>query len=127
MRKRTNLMISESSPSHLLKEYIQFLSYNRAIFPGIKPRPWGQDFSRSELDLIQLELSRLVDRANDKTDQLLIRTFNRLGQPGFHLHWFVIQFQADIVRLLTPSIDLSTLYDPVLAAVSLTIEQVEYL
>lgn len=85
----------------LLKEYIKTLVATDVEFPGILPRSWGNEFSRTELTAIYFTLKFVIKSANPKTQVPLLMAFKNVHHPGMNMHWFLCDFSAEIIPLLT--------------------------
>ena len=86
--------------TELLKEYIKTLATSECVLPGVRPRQWGKEFSRSELDSIYSCLKFLLKTANPAVDGVIIDDFREIGKPGMYLHWFVFRHWQEITQLL---------------------------
>ena len=85
----------------LLKEYIKTLIAAEVIFPGILPRQWGNEFSRTELQAIHFTLKFVLKTADDpQTRESLAKAYKQVEEPDLNLHWFLCDFWEDIVPLL---------------------------
>ncbi|MVM28522.1 hypothetical protein GO755_00660 [Spirosoma sp. HMF4905] len=87
--------------TNLLKEYIKTLVATEVDFPGILPRQWGNEFSRSELVAIHFTLKFVLETDKLKTGAVLLREFKNVNYTAMNLHWFLCDFWPEIVPLLT--------------------------
>ena len=94
--------------TELLKEYVKTLAASECVLPGVGPRQWGKEFSRSELDSIYSCLKFLLKTANPAVEKVLIDDFREIGKPGMYLHWFVFRHWQDIIQLLVTHPTLSS-------------------
>lgn len=85
----------------LLKEYIKTLVVTEVDFPGIQPRKWGNEFSRTELQAIHFTLKFVLKTASPKIAPILLNAFKDVDHPGMNMHWFLCDFWPEIVPLLT--------------------------
>ncbi|QMW04560.1 hypothetical protein [Spirosoma foliorum] len=81
----------------LLKEYIKTLIATEVEFPGVLPRGWGNEFSRSELDSIHYTLSFVLTTASPQTASSLLFAFRGTNNT----HWILCNYWPEIVPLLT--------------------------
>ncbi|WP_179950490.1 hypothetical protein [Spirosoma aerolatum] len=85
----------------LLKEYIKTLVATEVEFPGVLPRGWGNEFTRTELSAIYFTLKFVLKSAEPKTRLILMDAFKNVNHPGMNMHWFLCDFWSEIVPLLT--------------------------
>ncbi len=88
------------SQTELLKEYVKTLTASKCVLPGVSPRQWGKEFSKSELDSIYSCLRFLIKTANPTVGRVLIDDFREIGKPSMYLHWFVFRHWQEIIQLL---------------------------
>ncbi len=86
--------------TELLKEYVKTLASTECVLPGVSPRQWGKEFSKSELDSIYSCLKFLLKTANPAVEKDLVDNFREIGKPGMYLHWFVFRHCQEIMQLL---------------------------
>lgn len=84
----------------LLKQYIKTLIAPDAIFPGIAPRQFENEFSRTELEAIYFCLTFVVKQANPVNHQALISGFKRVHKPNLAMHWFLRAFWRQLVSII---------------------------
>jgi hypothetical protein len=85
----------------LLKEYIKTLIAAEVEFPGILPRSWGNEFSRSELEAIRFTLSFVLKTATPQADPSLLGICKSANMSDTNMHWVLCNFWPQIVPLLT--------------------------
>lgn len=92
----------------LLKEYIKTLIASEVVFPGTLPRQWGKEFSKDELEDINLGLKLILRMADPSIDKDLLREFKRVDASGTYIHWFLCNHWRKIVQLMAEYPYLST-------------------
>ena len=91
-------MLTNTSQTTLLKEYIKTLIATEVVFPGLLPRQWGKEFSKAELQAIYLGLKFVINTANPQIRKALILEFMSVDEST--LHWFLCNFWRDIVDMM---------------------------
>ncbi|WP_020601897.1 hypothetical protein [Spirosoma spitsbergense] len=94
-------MPQASCPLTLLKEYIKSLVATQRIFPNIIPRPFGKDYTRSELNTIYQALKTALERPHPAINKQLVLDFKKIGTPKRYLHWFLGRHWEALVDILT--------------------------
>jgi hypothetical protein len=84
----------------LLKEYIKTLIADEVVFPGTLPRKWGKEFSKAELEDINLGLKMILKVADPGLDKALLREFKRVDESGAYIHWFLYNNWRKVVQLM---------------------------
>ncbi|MVM32199.1 hypothetical protein GO755_19280 [Spirosoma sp. HMF4905] len=84
----------------LLKEYIKTLIASEVVFPGTLPRQWGKEFTKAELEDVNIGLKMILRIADPITDKALIREFKRVDESGAYIHWFLYNNWRKIVQLM---------------------------
>ncbi|GAB4023656.1 hypothetical protein GCM10028808_74540 [Spirosoma migulaei] len=86
---------------YLLKEYIKTFLATEIVFPGILPRQWGTDFTRSELDGIYFALKFVIHKAHPLQDRPMILAFEQMDElDNLNLHWFLSDYWRELVVIL---------------------------
>ncbi|GAB4023878.1 hypothetical protein EXU85_13505 [Spirosoma sp. KCTC 42546] len=86
---------------HLLKEYIKTFIATEVVFPGIPPRQWGAEFSRSELNAIYVGLKFVIKKAHPLQDRAMIAAFEQIDESeSLNLHWFLYDYWREVVIIL---------------------------
>lgn len=94
-------MSQVSYPLTLLKEYIKSLVATQRIFPNIMPRPFGKDYTRSELNTIHQALKTALETPHPAINKQLVLDFKKIGTPKRYLHWFLGRHWEALVDILT--------------------------
>lgn len=84
----------------LLKEYIKTLIASEVVFPGTLPRKWGKEFTKAELEDINLGLKMILRMADPTVDKALLREFKRVDESGAYIHWFLYNNWRKVVQLM---------------------------
>lgn len=85
----------------LLKEYIKTLIATEVVFPGILPRRWGNEFSRSELTAIYIGIKLILNMAHPLRDIDMLDAFSQIDESEpIGMHWFLCEYWEDLVPLL---------------------------
>lgn len=84
----------------LLKEYIKTLIASEVVFPGTLPRQWGKEFTKAELEDINLGLKIILRMADPSLDKTLLQEFKRVDESGTYTHWFLYNNWRKVVQLM---------------------------
>ncbi len=85
---------------NLLKQYITTLIAPEAIFPGIAPRTFDNEFSRTELEAIYFCLSFIIKQVNPVKHRALITSFKRVRKPNLAMHCFLRAFWRQLISII---------------------------